>query len=524
MERRLAAIMVADIVGYSRLIRTDEDGTLAALRALHADLISPKIAEHHGRIVKLMGDGLLAEFASVVEAVRAAAELQQAMAERNAGVPEEQRIEFRVGINLGDVAIDGEDIHGDGVNIAARLEALAEPGGIYVSRAVHDQVRDRLELRFEDLGMQRFKNIDRPVRVWRWLRNGTAPTPEGIRIEMSPGGRPSIIVLPFNNMSRDPDQDYFADGITEDIIADLSKVSGLLVAARHSSFTCKGVPAAIQRICRDFDVRYVLEGSVRTADNRVRITAQLIDGVSGRQVWADRYDRELVDIFAIQDEIAHSIADALQVRLPLHEIRAIRKIRTNSIEAYQFYLRGRQYLSRHSAKSYETARRMFQRAIELDPGYAQAYAGIADCDAFRCIMHGDASLENIVAASTKALELDPLLAEAHASRGLTLSLVAEYERASQEFERAISLDPDLYEGHYFWARSCVLQGNHAEAAVHYKRATEVAPEDFQALGHLAQEYHALGRVGEALVGPLLIRTIVVAMEADVRPRDSVTGW
>src|SRR5687768_6902883 len=245
MERRLAAIMAADVVGYSRLIRSDEDGTLAALKSLRSDLIGPKLAEYHGRVVKLMGDGLLAEFASVVEAVRAAAEIQQAMAERNAALPEDRRIEFRIGVNLGDVVIDGDDIHGDGVNVAARLEGLAEPGGVCVSAAAHDQVRDRLELRFEDLGEQRVKNIDRPVHVWRWVHDAAAAVPEVHPMKRQVPERPSILVLPFNNMSRDPDQEYFSDGITEDVITDLSKVSGLFVIARNSAFVYKGKALAV---------------------------------------------------------------------------------------------------------------------------------------------------------------------------------------------------------------------------------------------------------------------------------------
>jgi adenylate cyclase len=275
MERRLAAIMAADVVGYSRLIRSDEDGTLAALKSLRSDLIGPKLAEYHGRVVKLMGDGLLAEFASVVEAVRAAAEIQQAMAERNAALPEDKRIEFRIGINLGDVVIDGDDIHGDGVNVAARLEGLAEPGGVCVSAAVHDQVRDRMELRFEDLGKQQVKNIDRPVRVWRWIRDKVASDAEVNQMKRPLPERPSIVVLPFNNMSRDPDQEYFSDGITEDIITDLSKASGLFVIARNSAFVYKGKTFSVPQVCRELGVKFALEGSIRKAGNRVRVTAQL---------------------------------------------------------------------------------------------------------------------------------------------------------------------------------------------------------------------------------------------------------
>jgi adenylate cyclase len=301
MERRLAAIMAADVVGYSRLIRADEDRTLAALKSLFADLVGTKIGEHHGRVVKLMGDGVLAEFASVVEAVRAAAEMQQALSARNAALPQGQRIEFRVGVNLGDVVIDGEDIHGDGVNVAARLEGLAEPGGVCISGAVHDQVRDRVELRFEDLGRQQVKNIDRPVRVWRWIHDTAASYPEVGQMKRLLPDKPSIVVLPFNNMSRDPDQEYFSDGITEDIITDLSKVSGLFVIARNSSFVYKDKTFSVPGVCRELGVKFALEGSIRKAGNRVRVTAQLIDGASGGHLWAERYDRDLTDIFEVQD-------------------------------------------------------------------------------------------------------------------------------------------------------------------------------------------------------------------------------
>jgi adenylate cyclase len=353
-------------------------------------------------------------------------------------------------------------------------------------------IEGRLDMPFRDLGLRQVKNINRPIRVWAW--GSDAETTSAVDKQE----RTSIVVLPFINMSGDSEQEYFTDGIAEDIGTDLTKVSGLFVIARNSAFTYKGKLVNAKQVSEDLGVRYVLKGSVRKAPNRVRITAQLIDGTTGGQVWADRYDRDLTDIFAVQDEIAHSIVDALRVQLLTRESRAIRRIPTTSVEAYQFYLRGRQFIGRHSTKSYEYARRMFQRAIQLDPDYAQAYAGVADCDAFRCLMHSEVALDDVIAASDKALNLDPDLAEAHASRGLALSLGAEYDAASDEFEWAIRLNPDLYEAHYFYARSCVLQGKHEEAAKHYKHAAEVAPDDFQSLGHLAQEYHALGRESDAL--------------------------
>ena len=298
MERRLAAIMAADVVGYSRLIRADEEGTIAALKALRADLIDPKIAEHRGRIVKLMGDGMLAEFPSVVDAVRTAVETQQAVTEHNSGLPEDKRIEFRVGINLGDIIIDGEDIQGDGVNVAARLEGLAQPGGVCISGSVHEQVRDRLDVPFEDLGEKEVKNIARPVRVWQWP-NDAAPVAAATEHEpLTLPDKPSIAVLPFDNLSGDPEQEFFADGMAEDIITGLSRFRSLFVIARNSTFAYKGKSPDVREVAQDLGVRYILEGSVRRGGQRIRITAQLIDAEVGSHLWAERYDRDLEDIFA----------------------------------------------------------------------------------------------------------------------------------------------------------------------------------------------------------------------------------
>src|SRR5437016_1540153 len=298
-ERRLTAILAADVAGYSRLMGAAEEGTLAGLKAIRRELVDPRIVEHRGRIVKTTGDGLLVEFASVVDAVRCAVDVQREMAERNTGVPAETRIEFRVGINLGDIIIDGDDIYGDGVNVAARLEALAEPGGICVSRVVRDQVRDKLDFIFDDKGEQQVKNIARPVRIYL-IRPGESAQSRAVAAapDTAPPplpDKPSIAVLPFANMSNDPEQEYFADGIAEDIITSLSRLSGFFVIARNSTFTYKGHAVDVKAIARELGVRYVLEGSVRKAMNRVRVTAQLIEGATGNHVWAERYDRELVD-------------------------------------------------------------------------------------------------------------------------------------------------------------------------------------------------------------------------------------
>jgi adenylate cyclase len=307
--RRLCAVLAADVAGYSRLMGDDEDGTLAALTAHRRELIDPAVTGHAGRIVKTTGDGLLVEFASVVDAVRCAVDIQRGMTERNRAVPRDRRVVFRIGLNLGDVIVQNGDLYGDGVNVAARLETLAEPGGICLSASAHEQVQDKFaEVRFEDMGEQRVKNITRPVRAYRVALGLAEPVPT-----LAPA--PSIAVLPLDNMSTDPAQVHFADGLAEDLITDLSKIDGLLVIARNSSFTYKGRPVSVAQVGRELGVRYVVEGSVRKVDNRVRITVQLINAATNAHVWADRYDRDLRDIFAIQDEITREIIAALRLRL-----------------------------------------------------------------------------------------------------------------------------------------------------------------------------------------------------------------
>src|SRR5213595_3644474 len=430
MERRLTAILAADVVGYSRLMGANETGTLAALKALRADFIDGKIAEHQGRIVKQTGDGMLVEFPSVVNAVACATEVQRGMRDRNADVPGDRRIQFRIGVNLGDVIVEGEDIFGDGVNVAARLESIAKPGGIMISGSVRDHVGDRLDLAFEDMGEQNLKNIERPIRVYSVALNKPAArdTKDAVPAQGEQLERPSIAVLPFNNMSGDPEQEYFSDGITEDIITDLSNVSGLFVFARNTAFTYKGKPVKVQQAAQELGVRFILEGSVRKAGSRVRVTGQLINGKDGGHVWAKRYDRDLTDIFAIQDEITHAIVEQLKVKLLPQEKKSISQAPTDNVEAYTYYLRGRQFLHRHSKSYYQLARRMFAKAAELDPRYARAYAGIADCDSFLLLhYHVDVPLDTILETSAKALALDNRLAEAHASRGLALSIQKRFE-------------------------------------------------------------------------------------------------
>jgi TolB-like protein/class 3 adenylate cyclase len=406
LERRLTAILAADVVGYSRLMGIDEAGTLEAVNRHRIQIIEPAISSHNGRLVKLLGDGLLVEFPSVVNAVACAVDIQRGGVRANEGVAEERRIRFRIGVNLGDVIVEGGDIFGDGVNVAARLEAIAAPGGIAVSSSVRDHVGTRLDLRFEDRGRQALKNIRQEVHVYAVLFDHPDDTP-------APGAPAaddrSIVVLPFTNMSGDPDQEYFSDGLTEDIITDLSKISGLLVIPRNTTFAYKGRAVKIGQIGRELSVRYILQGSVRKSGERVRISAQMIDAGNEDHLWADRYDRDLTDIFAIQDEIAHAIVGQLKIKLRPEEIKALESDPTTNVEAYTYYLRGRKF-ARTMTMSYLTlARRMFSKAVELDPDYARAYAGIADCDSALYIWYAaELPIDEILEMTEKALTLDPI--------------------------------------------------------------------------------------------------------------------
>jgi len=490
MERRLTAILAADVVGYSRLMGIDEAGTLAQLKEIRQAVVDAKIAEHRGRIVKLTGDGVLAEFSSVVNAVSCATEIQTAMRARTS----ESAIQFRIGVNLGDVIAEGDDIYGDGVNVAARLESVAQPGGIAVSQSVCDHVGNRLSVTFEDRGEQQLKNIEKPIRVYDVLLD------EPIRVEMPATRRdkPSIAVLPFTNMSGDPEQEYFSDGITEDIITDLSKISALSVIARHTSFTYKEKAGKVQNVGKELGADFILEGSVRKAGARVRVTGQLINSNDGTHIWAERFDRDLTDIFAIQDEITHAIVEQLKVKLLPQEKKSIGKVPTDNLEAYTYYLKGRELFHRGSKSFYKAAREMFVKATELDPSYARAYAGIADCDTFLYLRTTEPiSFEAILAMSEKALALDNGLAEAHASRGAALSAVKRYAEAETEFEKAISLDPNSFEAHYFYARACVFQGKIEQATALFERAAAIKPDDYASVCILVQFYNSLGRKQDA---------------------------
>ena len=497
VERRLAAILAADVVGYSRLMEANEERTLGALRQHRREFFDPTVIRNNGRIFKVMGDGFLVEFGSVIDAARCAVEIQSGMPARNVGVPEDRHIRFRIGLNLGDVIVDGDDLNGDGVNMAARLEGLALPGGIACSATVRMHVGNKLEVEFLDQGEKTVKNIAQPVHVY-FLNPGLPAASSGAGKGTQPATRtdkPSVAVLPFANMSNDPEQAFFSDGITEDIITDLSKVSGLFVLSRNTVFLYKGKAVGIEQVARELGVSHVVEGSVRKAGNRVRINAQLIEGATGGHVWADRYDRDLTDIFAVQDEIARTVVDQLKVKLLPAEKTAIEQAPTANVDAYTSYLKGRELFHLSTKAGLAEAKEMFAKAIALDPLYARAYAGAADCNSFLYIFYGHAvSTDDILANCDRALALDPNLAEARASRGLVLSAGQRYDEAEVEFRLALAGNPDLFEAHYFWARSCFVQGRLEEAITHWARAAEVKPDDYSSAALQAPCFRSLGRM------------------------------
>ena len=480
-QRRLAAIFAADVVGYSRLIRVDEEGTLTRLKTLRRELVDPEITARGGRIVKLMGDGMLAEFASVVDAVCAAAGIQQAVAERNAELPNEKRMEFRVGVNLGDVVIDGDDIQGDGVNVAARLEGLAEPGGICISGAVHDQVRDRVDLAFEDMGEQTVKNIDRPVWVWRWSAAGSAGPKVTASEPLPLPDKPSIAVLPFDNMSGDPEQEYFSDGISEDIITALSKVHWLFVIARNSTFTYKGSAVDVTRVARELGVRYVVEGSVRKAANKVRITAQLVDGTTGNHVWAERYDRELTDIFAVQDEITETIVGRIDTELRASEIDRARRKPPANLDAWELYQRGLWHFYKVTEQDNEAARTLFHESVERDPNFAVAHAGIAGTCFIEVLLgFGDNPTEWLatgLAAGEQAVALDDKDGFTHYVLGRVLTLAGQGDRAIAELEKSVALNPSFAHGYYGLGFTLNWYGRAADAIPRLDMAMRLSPHD-----------------------------------------------
>ena len=451
LERRLAAVLAADVVGYSRLMEVDEAGTLARLKTVRLELIDPAIARCKGRIIKTTGDGMLVEFQSVTEALRCAVDFQERMARRNRDMPASRTLLYRIGINLGDVIVEAGDIFGDGVNVAARLEAMAEPGGICISAAVRDQVGDRLNVRYEDLGDRQVKNITRPIHVFKVVVDGQAPDAGGAASRGKPAPqldarKPSIAVLPFINMSGDAEQEFFSDGLTEDIITELSRFRELLVISRNAVFVHKGKPVKAQQIAREFGVDYVVEGSVRKAADRVRVTVQLIDGETETHIWAERYDRKLEDIFAIQDEVTSAIVATLFGRVEAARHDRVQRRPTENMAAYEYLLTGKVLHHWSNPEANAEALRMLNRAVELDPKYAHAHAWKA-CVTGQAWLHGwcenaDASLQSIADELQVALSLDDNDADVHRILAALKLNFNELDKAVYHQDRALSLNPN----------------------------------------------------------------------------------
>ncbi len=477
--------MSADVVGYSRMMEADEQGTLARLKANRSSIFDPEVAAHGGRIVKLIGDGALAEFASVVSAVECALAIQSATTEAGRDLPEARRLRYRIGVNLGDVIVEGDDIYGDGVNVAARIQALAEPDGVAVSSTVRDHMSGKVDAEFKDMGEHTVKNIERPIRVFAVRPKPAAPK----------SARLSICVLPFANMSDDPQQEYFSDGISEDIITDLSKVSSLGVIARNTAFQFKAKSVDVPVIAKQLKVSHILEGSVRKAGARLRITAQLIDGASGEHVWAERYDRNLDDIFALQDEISEAIVKALKLKLLPEEKKAIERRGTNSVEAYNLYLLARQtYASGFEAdvRHVEGIVRIAKRATEVDPNYAQAWALLALGQMVLRYVHNKGDEDDGLAAAERALTLDTGLAEPHAVKARIFAESGRQAEAISEIEIALKIDPESYEVNKSAGRLYFGQRQLEEAIRHWEKAASLMESDFSSLGLLVTCYTAIG--------------------------------
>jgi TolB-like protein len=479
-RRKLAAILSADVVGYSRLMGEDEAGTLDTLRTHREELIEPKITEHEGRIVKLMGDGLLADFPSAVEAVQCAIEIQHTMAERNADVPEDRQITYRIGVNLGDIIIEGDDIYGDGVNVAARVQEIAETGGVCVSGTVHDHVKGKVDFAFEDTGEQHVKNIADPVRVYRVAITGgmTDQMAENTQ-ELPLPDKPSIAVLPFTNMSGDPEQEYFSDGMTEDIITELSRFRSLLVIARNSSFHYKGQSPKVQEIGRELGVRYVVEGSVRKAGNRVRITAQLVDAATGNHLWAERYDRDLEDIFAVQDEVVETIAANLGQNLRDAALVQARTRTASNLTAYDHLLRGRAaWWSGHENEAFEH----LDRALAADPEYAAAHAWLALQYTYNCFNPTQGlTIEELAEKAREhaeaALRIDErdAFVQMAVSMAFTFTLGGDRARGFRHSDAAIALNPHDFDAMYCRAAVLAEQRRFPEALEWLDRARRLSP-------------------------------------------------
>ena len=484
MERRLAAILAADVVGYSRLMGADETGTLRRLTELRREVLEPLIAAHRGRVVKLMGDGLLVEFASVVDAVACAAAWQDRMAAHDPEAAEDRRLRFRIGINLGDVIIEDEDIYGDGVNVAARLEPLAEPGGICVSSAVFEQVHNKTDLAFQDIGPQSLKNIDQAIHAYALLPGDATAEDSGAQAKTegkAAAEKPSIAVLPFKNLSGDADQEYFADGVSEDLITALSRNRWLMVIARNSSFTYKGETVDLKQVGQQLGVRYVLDGSLRKGGNRVRIAAQLIDASAGKQMWAERYDRVLEDIFALQDEVTGAIVAAIAPELGKAEQQRATAKTAESLNAWDVYQRGMWHLYQRTKDDLAEARRLFDSALDLDPSLSPACSGLVDAYYYEVVLGlAESAEENrakALEAARRAVELDTDDAAAHCAMGKARIVRQEHALAVPDLQLAIDLNPSLAWAHYGIGAATVFSGQAEQAIAHLEDAIRLSPRD-----------------------------------------------
>lgn len=501
VQRRLAAILSADVVGYSRLMGIDEAGTLARLKALRGDIIDPMISAHAGRMVKLMGDGALVEFASAVDAVTCAIEIQKRIREHHARGSEDNLIEFRIGINIGDIIVDGDDIYGDGVNVAARIQTLADPGGIYISRSAADQVRDKVPITIETRGEQTVKNIARPIEVFCIVASGrdtvTVAIPErSARAPKTVTERPSIAVLPFSNMSGDHDQEYFSDGISEDVITNLSRNRAFFVISRSTSFTYKGAAIDVARVARELGVRYVLEGSVRRAGNRVRITAQLIDAATGHHLWAERYDRELADVFVVQDEIARNITGAIAPGIISAEMQHSQRKDSSQLDAWDRIMRAHWHIRRFTQNDLAEARRLLSQAIALDSANSIALSDLAFACHFEAVFgwgEGPAvSHEQLGESARKAVAMDDSDAAAHTALAIYDLFSSRHEESRRRLRRALDLDPNSVFARGYLGASYAFSGDYDAAVPHLDEAIRLSPRDpLLIIWHLCRAWAAL---------------------------------
>ena len=481
-HRRLAAIVAADVADYSRLIGLDEEGTLGTLREVRRDIVDPLLSEHGGRVANTAGDSLLVEFPSVVNAVRCSLAMQRAMADRNTGIPHERRFAFRIGINVGDVVSEGEDLLGDGVNVAARLESLADAGGIALSDDAYRQVRDRVDAPWDDAGEHELKNIARPVRVWRWIQDAEAAPArsDGISGAMPTPNKPSIAVLPFDNMSGDPDQQYFSDGMVEEIIIGLSRIRWLTVIARNSTFAYKGTAPDVRQVGRELNVRYVLEGSVRKSGNRVRISGQLIEAETGGHLWADRFDGTLADVFDLEDQITAGVVAAIEPSVRRAEIERAKRKRPDNLDAYDLYLRALEQVSAFTVTGRAAALPLLEAAVELDPGYAEAHGLAAWCLMQRFRWEGRSPADR-----EAALRHAEAVAQAQSDDATTLAFAAHVigtlgdrpEPAMAMVERALAQNPSSATAHTVSALLNLISGRHELTLHHAERALQLSPFD-----------------------------------------------